>query len=163
MSKEEILLEELKKSEIQDPIEQDMFMAQMAHETGNFYYDEEIASGEAYEGRVDLGNIETGDGKRYKGRGFIQLTGRDNYKHFGDKIGINLEKNPEKAKESKVAAKVAIEYWLERVNRKAAQKGDVLTVTRNINGGINGLDDRIVKFKYYQNKRRLLDSKVEIA
>lgn len=163
LSKEEILLEALKESEIENPIEQDMFMAQMAHETGDFHYDEEIASGEAYEGRKDLGNTEPGDGKRFKGRGYIQITGRSNYKHFGDKIGIDLIADPEKAKDPEIAAKVAIAYWLERVNRKAARSGDVITVTRNINGGINGLEDRIDKFQYYQEKRRMLKNKVEIA
>ena len=132
-----------------DPIERAMFLAQMAHESGNFRYDEEIHDGSNYEGRSDLGNTQPGDGRRYKGRGYIQLTGRANYKHFGDKLGYDLEGSPELAKRPDIAAAIAVSYWDERVNREAARRGDVLTVTKNINGGTNGLQDRIAKFKKY--------------
>ncbi len=66
------------------------FMAQLVHESGGFRYMEEIASGSAYEGRADLGNVKPGDGVRYKGRGPLQCTGRANYRKFGRKIGIAL-------------------------------------------------------------------------
>ena len=132
-----------------DPTERAMFLAQMAHESGNFRYDEEIHDGSNYEGRSDLGNTQPGDGRRYKGRGYIQLTGRANYKHFGDKLGYDLEGSPELAKRPDIAAAIAVSYWDERVNRDAARRGDVLTVTKNINGGTNGLQDRIAKFKKY--------------
>ena len=132
-----------------DPTERAMFLAQMAHESGNFRYDEEIHDGSNYEGRSDLGNTQPGDGKRYKGRGYIQLTGRANYRHYGDKLGFDLEGSPELAKRPDIAAAVAVSYWDERVNREAARSGDVLTVTKNINGGTNGLQDRISKFKKY--------------
>ncbi len=71
------------------------FLAQLAHETGNFRYMEEIASGAAYEGRKDLGNTQAGDGKRFKGRGPIQLTGRANHRKYGQQLGIDFENNPE--------------------------------------------------------------------
>jgi predicted chitinase len=132
-----------------DQTERAMFLAQMAHESGNFRYDEEIHDGSNYEGRSDLGNTQPGDGKRYKGRGYIQLTGRANYRHYGNKLGFDLEGQPELAKRPDVAAAVAVGYWNERVNREAARKGDVRTVTRNINGGYNGLADREAKFKKY--------------
>ena len=132
-----------------NPTERAMFLAQMAHESGNFRYDEEIHDGSNYEGRSDLGNTQPGDGRRYKGRGYIQLTGRANYKHFGDKLGYDLEGSPELAKRPDIAAAIAVSYWDERVNREAARRGDVLTVTKNINGGTNGLQDRIAKFKKY--------------
>jgi predicted chitinase len=132
-----------------DPTERAMFLAQMAHESGNFKYDEEIHDGSNYEGRSDLGNTQPGDGKRYKGRGYIQLTGRANYTHYGKKLGVDLAGNPELAKKPDIAADVAVAYWKERVNREAARKGDVKTVTKNINGGYNGLQDRIDKFKKY--------------
>ena len=132
-----------------DPTERAMFLAQMSHESGNFRYDEEIHDGSNYEGRSDLGNTQPGDGRRYKGRGYIQLTGRANYKHFGDKLGFDLEGSPELAKRPDIAAAIAVSYWDERVNREAARRGDVLTVTKNINGGTNGLQDRIAKFKKY--------------
>jgi predicted chitinase len=132
-----------------DPTERAMFLAQMAHESGNFRYDEEIHDGSNYEGRSDLGNTQPGDGKRYKGRGYIQLTGRANYTHYGKKLGVDLAGKPELAKRPDIAADVAVAYWKERVDREAARKGDVRTVTRNINGGYNGLQDRIDKFKKY--------------
>ena len=132
-----------------DKTERAMFLAQMAHESGNFRYDEEIASGEAYEGREDLGNTEPGDGVKYKGRGYIQITGRANYQHYGNKLGVDLVGNPDLAKKPDIAAKVAIAYWNERVDRNAARAGDVRKVTYNINGGYNGLEDRTNKFRNY--------------
>ena len=86
---------------------------------------------------------------RYKGRGYIQLTGRANYRHYGNKLGVDLENNPELAKRPDIAAAVAVSYWNERVDRNAARAGDIRTVTYNINGGYNGLQDRISKFKKY--------------
>ena len=132
-----------------DKTERAMFLAQMAHESGNFRYDEEIASGEAYEGREDLGNTEPGDGVKYKGRGYIQLTGRANYEHYGNKLGVDLVGDPDLAKKPDIAAKVAVAYWNERVDRNAARAGDVRKVTYNINGGYNGLEDRANKFRNY--------------
>ena len=132
-----------------DKTERAMFLAQMAHESGNFRYDEEIASGEAYEGREDLGNTEPGDGVKYKGRGYIQLTGRANYEHYGNKLGVDLVGDPDLAKKPDIAAKVAVAYWNERVDRNAARAGDVRKVTYNINGGYNGLEDRTNKFRNY--------------
>ena len=132
-----------------DKTERAMFLAQMAHETGNFKYAEEIHDGSDYEGSKMLGNTEPGDGKRFKGRGYIQITGRWNYGHYGKKVGVDLIKNPELAADPKVAADVAIAYWEERVNREAARQGDVKRVTYDINGGYNGLADREAKFKKY--------------
>ena len=134
--------------------ERAMFLAQMAHETGNFRYDEEIHDGSNYEGRSDLGNNQPGDGKRYKGRGYIQLTGRANYRQYGNLIGVDLENNPDLAKDPNIAARVAIEYWKKRVDRTAAKNGDVRTVTYNINGGYNGLADRMQKYKKYLKKSK---------
>ena len=70
--------------EIDTPMRQAHFLAQIAHESGSLRYVREIASGEAYEGRQDLGNVMPGDGPRFKGRGLIQLTGRTNYKLFDE-------------------------------------------------------------------------------
>ena len=136
--------------------ERAMFLAQMAHESGNFRYDEEIwgptPAQKGYEGRSDLGNNQPGDGYKYRGRGYIQLTGRANYRQYGKLLGVDLENNPDLAKDPNIAARVAIEYWKRRVNRTAAQKGDVKTVTYNINGGYNGLADRIQKYEKYLKK-----------
>ena len=129
--------------------ERAMFLAQMAHESGNFKHAEEIHDGSDYEGSKILGNTQPGDGKRYKGRGYVQLTGRWNYGHYGKMVGVDLIKNPELAADPKVAADIAIAYWKDRVNREAAKQGDVERVTYDINGGYNGLQDRINKFKKY--------------
>ena len=88
-----------------------MFLGQVAHESGGFRYSEELASGAAYEWRRDLGNIYAGDGRRYKGRGFIQLTGRANYREAGRALGLDLINNPALAATDLNAARVAAWYW----------------------------------------------------
>jgi len=121
------------------------FMGQVAHESGGFYYMEEIASGAAYEGRADLGNTVAGDGKRYKGRGPIQLTGRANYRTFGREIGIDLEAHPEIAAIPSIGIHTAVKYWDSRGLNALADADDLLAITRRINGGTNGLQDRQVR------------------
>ena len=118
------------------------FMAQLVHESGHFKYMEEIASGAAYEGRRDLGNTVAGDGKRFKGRGPIQLTGRANYREFGRRIGIDLENHPEIAAIPSIGLHTALEYWKDRNLNAYADRDDVVGITKRINGGTNGLADR---------------------
>jgi putative chitinase len=116
----------------------------VAHESDGFCTCEEYASGAAYEGRRDLGNTQPGDGKRYKGRGLIQLTGRANYKKYGDRIGQDLVGNPTKAADPATSLILACEYWKNTRGglNQFADRDDVVTITRAINGGLNGLDDR---------------------
>lgn len=118
------------------------FMAQLAHESGSFRYMEEIASGAAYEGREDLGNVKPGDGVRFKGRGPIQITGRANYRTFGRAIGIDIESHPEIAAIPSIGLHLALEYWKSRGLNALADADNVLTITKRINGGTNGLEDR---------------------
>lgn len=118
------------------------FLAQLAHESGNFRYMEEIASGAAYEGRKDLGNTQVGDGKRYKGRGPIQLTGRTNYRKYGQQLGIDFENNPDIVALPSIGLMVACKYWSDNALNALADKDDVLAITHRINGGHNGLADR---------------------
>jgi putative chitinase len=118
------------------------FMGQVTHECAGFSTTEEFASGAAYEGRDDLGNINPGDGKRYKGRGLIQLTGRANYREIGAKLMLPLEDKPELAAEPVTSLKIACEYWKNRSINAAADRDDLVKVTRLVNGGINGLEDR---------------------
>ena len=92
-----------------------------------------------------LGNGKN-EGYRYRGRGIIQLTGKNNYKLYGEKIGVNLVDNPDLAKDEKIAAQIACCYWTERGLQPLARKGDVKMVTKKINGGLNGLDDRVKRF-----------------
>ncbi|MBI1213307.1 MAG: hypothetical protein GC190_17720 [Alphaproteobacteria bacterium] len=93
-----------------------------------------------YGGR--LGNIDDGDGYKYRGRGFIQLTGRDTYKKIGSMIGLDLERHPDLASEPGNAAKIACAFWTSRNINPACDSGDFTEVTRLINGGTNGLADR---------------------
>lgn len=118
------------------------FLAQAAHETAGFKTFEEYASGVAYEGRKDLGNTQKGDGKRYKGRGIFQLTGRANYRTFGKKIGKDLESNPMLAGDAETSVLIALEYWNNRKLSALADKEDVTGITKKINGGLNGFEDR---------------------
>lgn len=118
------------------------FMAQLIHESGGFRYMEEIASGKAYEGRKDLGNVQPGDGMRYKGRGPIQLTGRANYRTFGRRMGIDFENHPEIAAVPSIGLHIALEYWKAHDLNALADRDDVERITRKINGGLNGFADR---------------------
>ena len=118
------------------------FLSQLAHESGNFRYMEEIAPGAAYEGRKDLGNTQAGDGKRYKGRGPIQLTGRANYRRYGQQLGIDFENNPAIVAIPSVGLLVACKFWSDNGLNVLADQDDVTTITRRINGGLNGFEDR---------------------
>lgn len=115
-------------------------IATIGVETGSFKPIPEIASGAAYEGRADLGNTQPGDGQRFKGRGYIQITGRANYQKYGDKIGVDLVNNPDLALRPDIAAKVLVEYFKERGIPNKAQAGDWEGVRRAVNGGLNGYD-----------------------
>jgi len=133
----------MKKYEINTYLRQVHFIAQIAHESGSFKYSEEIASGSAYEGRTDLGNTHAGDGKKFKGRGLMQLTGRNNYTTYGNYLGIDLITAPEKvATDPIICVDVAGWYWKNRNINIYADADDVVSVTKKINGGTNGLDDR---------------------
>ena len=87
------------------------FIAQIGHESGYLRYSEEIASGKAYEGRRDLGNIYAGDGIKYKGRGLIQITGRYNYAQLSKDLGEDFIKNPELLSTPKYAVQSACWFW----------------------------------------------------
>ncbi|WP_422723938.1 peptidoglycan-binding protein [Hyalangium rubrum] len=129
-------------AKINTPKRQAAFIAQLAHESGEFRYFEELASGRAYEGRRDLGNIHPGDGVRYKGRGPIQLTGRSNYRAAGRALGIDLEGNPKRAADVDVGFRTAAWFWNSRNLNSYADAGNFREVTRRINGGYNGLASR---------------------
>ena len=115
-------------------------LATIGVEVGRFEPIPEYASGEAYEGRKDLGNTEPGDGKRYKGRGFIQLTGRANYRTYGQALGLPLEQNPDLALDPEVGARVLALYFKNRGIPAKANAGDWEGVRRAVNGGTNGWD-----------------------
>lgn len=122
-------------------------MAQVLHESGSFRYMEEIASGSAYEGRKDLGNVCKGDGCRYKGRGPIQLTGRNNYKVFGQALGFDFERHPEMVAFPSIGLLVACKFWSDHGLNTLADQNKIELITRRINGGLNGFEDRKMLFE----------------
>lgn len=130
---------------IDSPLRQAHFLAQIGHESGEFRFRAEIASGQAYEGRLDLGNTQPGDGQRFKGRGLIQLTGRANYTEYGRAIGreADLLAHPELVEtDTELCADVAGWFWAKRNLNHLADADDLTTLTRRVNGGLNGIDDR---------------------
>lgn len=113
----------------------------------------EAIANEIYGGR--MGNTEPGDGWKYRGRGYIQLTGKDNYKAIGDYLGIDLVNNPDLVTSSpEMAAKTAIGWWMVNAKRVRgiAQRGNVREVTRAINGGYTNYDQRVKNVAYYRQK-----------
>ena len=131
------------------------FMAQCAHESANFTSLEEFGGSldfRKYDPKFNprkakqLGNKVAGDGAKYKGRGYIQLTGRDNYKRAGQALGLPLEQRPELVERPDVAAKVAVWFWQNRVAPKVDSYHDTAQVTKPINPGMRGLKDRNTKF-----------------
>jgi len=89
-----------------------------------------------------LGNVKKGDGPLFKGRGLIQLTGRANYEKYGKALGVDLENDPATAAEPALSLRIACEYWRQKKINDASDRDDIMAVTRLINGGTNGLEDR---------------------
>lgn len=146
------------------------FLAQVGHESGGLFYTEELASGSAYEGRKDLGNIQKGDGVKFKGRGLIQITGRANYKAVSLALGTDFITNPTflggknvtKCNDTQLknAAESAGWFWNSRNLNALADQMDITKnidtgnnlvvfkkITKTINGGYNGLPDRLNRYK----------------
>ena len=121
---------------------QRMFLAQIGHESGELRYVKELASGAAYEGRSDLGNTEPGDGVRYRGRGLIQITGRHNYTQAAAALQLPLIEHPELLETPELAARVSGWFWYRKNLNSLADFGKFDTITRRINGGLNGKEDR---------------------
>ena len=128
--------------DLSTPLRLAHFLAQTGHESGSMIYNKEIASGAAYEGRHDLGNTQPGDGMRFKGRGLIQITGRNNYKLYGDAVGVDFISNPILLEQPPYAVDSAGWFWKTHNLNPLADADDILHITKKINGGINGLDDR---------------------
>lgn len=127
-------------------------VAQMAHESAGFRTATEYASGAEYEGRRDLGNTHTGDGRRFKGRGYIQITGRNNYRDVSRAIHHDFITHPSHLAWPKYAAKASCWWWAAHGCNQLADRRDFVGLTRRINGGYNGLADRQA---YYRRARRV--------
>jgi putative chitinase len=133
---------------INTPMRMAHFLAQLGHESGELLYSEEIASGEAYEGRTDLGNTEPGDGPRFKGRGLIQLTGRANYRSYGVARGMDFTADAAAtllSTDPLRAVDVSCWFWTVHNLNTIADGDNVEAVTRVVNGGLRGLADRKAK------------------
>lgn len=142
-----------------------MWCAQLGHESVGLKYMEEIASGAAYEGRRDLGNTQPGDGRRFKGRGPIQLTGRANYGSFGRWAHAHgyvdsddyFVRNPLKVADPNWGLLAASWYWTVARNMNSyADAGSILGATKAVNGGTNGLADRTARW----NRARTFGSRL---
>lgn len=125
------------------------FLAQVGHESGCLRWRKEIWGPTAqqlrYEGTklaVRLGNTQPGDGKRFMGRGLIQVTGRANYLEMGKSLKLNLISQPERLEERTLAAVSAAEFWKTRRLNRYADAYDFVGMTKRINGGLNGLAHR---------------------
>ena len=160
-SNESILESYLKSAGVVDPIKLAAIMAQCAHESGNFKYVKELGN-DAYFAKYEpstsigqrLGNTAAGDGAKFKGRGFIQLTGRYNYTAAATQLSLDLVNNPSIAEDPAIASRLV--YWfffvLNRQRTANLQWDNVVAVTKLVNGGTNGLSDRQAKYEYYKNK-----------
>jgi putative chitinase len=122
------------------------FLATIAHESGELRYSKEIwgptSAQERYEGRADLGNNVVGDGKRFLGRGLIQITGRSNYAQISKAFNVDFISQPELLETPQFAAASACWWWATHGCNQAADIPDFIAVTKIVNGGLNGLADR---------------------
>jgi putative chitinase len=141
---------------INTPLRLAHFLAQVGHESGGFRYIREIwgptPAQLGYEGRKDLGNVQLGDGSKFRGRGLVQYTGRANYAELSQHIfkDARLLDTPQLLEVPEYAVQSACHFWKSRGLNELADKGAtkevIVKVTRKINGGTNGLDDRIKRF-----------------
>jgi len=136
------LNETFNKYQIDSNLRQCHFLAQILHESGSFQYTKELASGKAYEGRKDLGNFNLGDGQKYKGRGLIQITGKFNYQALSNELNADFIEHPDLLEKFPYACLSAGWYWNSRNLNELADNDDFLMITKKINGGVNGLEDR---------------------
>lgn len=151
--------------DVNNPLREAAFLAQVAHESGELRYVRELASGAAYDTgakAVALGNTpgDDGDGERYKGRGLIQITGTNNYREcsaalFGD--ADLLLRSPERLEEPGAASRSAAWFWSSHGLNALADKGDFLLITKRINGGTNGYKERVA---YYERAKKVFSSEV---
>ena len=130
------------------------FSAQVGHESVDLSTFEEFASGEAYEGRCKgLGNCQVGDGVKYKGRGAIQITGRSNYQKASDFIGTNFIDSPDLLVLPSYGFKASVWFWVSNELNQycTGNQNDFFILTRKINGGLNGIEDRLNKWTRAKN------------
>lgn len=136
--------------EIDTPLRVAAFLAQWAHETGGWRWMRELGGPSyfaKYDFRQDLGNTEPGYGYRYRGRGYLMLTGKANYEQYGRKFNLPLLEQPELVESPAVSARIAGQYWTDHGLNEFADEGKIKTITLKINGGLNGYADRKSKYE----------------
>ena len=140
------LLDAMDAAQINTPLREAHFIAQIGHESGDLQWARELGGPSyfaRYDGRADLGNVEAGDGFRFRGRGFIQLTGRANYVAYGHAVGRDLISEPDAVSdEPALCVGVATWFWTIHGLNALADEDNVIAITKRINGGTNGLVDR---------------------
>lgn len=147
----------MKEFDINTPLRQAAFLAQIIHESCSFRYTEEIASGKAYNGRLDLGNMQQGDGERFKGRALIQVTGRTNYVKVMMALGIDCLLHPELLSLPENACRASAWWWSDHKLNGLADLGTqdaYRKITKIINGGTIGWEDRLA---FYNKAREVLE------
>lgn len=140
----------LEEGEINSPERIAAFLAQIFHESAEFrFMSEEWGPSEVqkhydppFHLAVKLGNTAAGDGFKYRGAGPLQLTGKDNFRLYGQTLGLDLVKNPDQARQFGVGMRIAALYWSRHHLNALADSGDFQGITRAINGGLNGLAQR---------------------
>lgn len=144
------LEEAMKEFFIDTPKRQAAFLAQVGHESGGLHYLKEIWGPThaqlGYEGRADLGNTEPGDGSKFRGRGLVQITGRANYAEVAEALTLPLLDNPELLETPKNAVRSAAWFWKKHGLNELADNGDYMRITKRINGGLNGYDQRVALY-----------------
>jgi len=153
-----VLVEEMQKGRIDTYMRATAFLAEIVQETDRLQALEEYASGRAYEGRRSLGNVQPGDGPRFKGRGFIMITGRANYTAASRDLDVDLVSNPGLASKPDVAARVAVWFWNKNQCSPYADRGQFKAVSAVINTGSPdgepwGMKDRLI---FYDRAKRVL-------
>ena len=164
---EQIFIYMLKYAEefdINTPLRWSHFLAQIAHESAELRYSEEIASGKAYDtGKlaVRLGNTPQadGDGQKYKGRGLIQITGRANYEAYKKYCGFDVVTKPQLLAQPVGAIRSAMWFWKSKGLNELADRDEFTVITKRINGGTNGIEDRR---KYLARAKKILVHKMPI-
>jgi putative chitinase len=128
---------------------------EIANQYANLPNKQEAIANKVYANRMGNGDEASGDGFRYCGRGLIQLTGKDNYTWFAASIGITPDEASEYLQTFEGAAQSACWFWETNNLNQWADKGDILTLTKRINGGTIGLEDRI---KHYEHAKHILEA-----
>ncbi|WP_395074551.1 glycoside hydrolase family 19 protein [Flavobacterium sp.] len=152
------LVTNLIKYGINTPLRVVHFIAQLHHESGGFTASVEKISyqkaQERYQNHKYLGNKLPGDGYRFRGRGLTQLTGRGNYEKFSKYSGIDIISNPDLASKIDISIQIACWYWTKGSSwgnlNKYADKNDIVSITKGINGGLNGFEDRKKQYAFYK-------------